>query len=87
MEKEIIPETGNKEVSPLNALDRAEVIVKRIEEANIRSEQLLKANEEIATRMILGGNTNAGSKIPEPIQLSNREYAKKVMNGEFNAKK
>lgn len=89
MEKEAInqvPETGKKEES-LSVLDRAEAVAKRIEEGNKRAEELLSRNEQIASRMILGGRTDAGQAAPEQPQISNKEYAQKVLRGELNNEK
>lgn len=77
---------GKQEVSPLNALDRAEAIASRMEAANQRAEELLKANTEIATRNILGGRSEAGQPQALPAEITPKEYAQKALRGDFNKK-
>jgi hypothetical protein len=88
MEKEAsnnqILETGKTEA---NLIDRAEAVARRIEEGNKRAEELLAKNEQVLSRSILGGRTDAGQvQAPQPV-ISNKEYAQKVLRGEFNEKK
>jgi hypothetical protein len=74
---------GKQEVSPINALDRAEAIAARVEAANQRAAELLKENTELATRNILGGRSEVSQ--PAPVQeISNREYAKNALRGVYN---
>lgn len=79
-----IPEPREKEGSNLNPLDKAELLAKRIEDANRKSEELLREQQELATRMILGGRST-GYVAPEPKkELTPLEIAKGLQNGTFN---
>lgn len=57
-------EEQKQEISPL---DRAESIVRRLEDANRRSEELIKKQEEIAARAMLGGRSESAVKTAEQI--------------------
>lgn len=72
---------GNVEEAP-NMLDRADATAKRIEEANAKTEALIRRQEQVAARMLLAGKTNAGQvKSPEEMTKdSDEEKALAIVN-------
>jgi hypothetical protein len=73
-----------KKEEPLSVLDRAESIAKRIEDGNKKAEELLKTQEALATKLILGGRSEAGSVQKIETKISDKEFAQKVAKGEIN---
>jgi len=61
-----------------NILDRADLIAKRLEEANKKAEELVKRHEAVAARMLLAGRTEAGSVGKSPKELEEEEVAKEA---------
>lgn len=65
--------TGNigtgSEPKATDVVDRAVAAAERLEKANTRTEELVKRQEAIAARVMLGGRTDAGAiqKTPEQI--------------------
>lgn len=66
-------------------LDKADAIVKRLEDANKRSEELLRQNTELYTRMRMRGEASAGSinKTPEQIQKEKDDVERKATIEKF----
>ena len=63
--------------------DRADATVKRLEEANKATEELLKRQEAVAARMLLSGKTDAGQTTVDPKVLEQTradEEAKKIVD-------
>lgn len=81
MEEEIKPEA---EVKADDMISRAADAAKRLEEANIATEELVRRQEELAARNLLGGKSQAGETKEEEKELSPREYADKIFKGEIN---
>lgn len=67
-----------------NMVERAEAVAKRMEEANLKTEELLQRQEATRAKDILGGKSDAGQQPPEKKEESNTDYADKVMSGEAN---
>ena len=65
-------------------LDKADAVSKKLEEANIKTEELLKRREELAAKEMLGGRADAGEKPPEKKKLTDTEYAEALQRGEVN---
>jgi len=63
-----------------NAYDAAE----RLEEANEKQEELLERQEALFAKQLLSGKAEAGQKPQAPKELSDEEYAEKVLTGEIN---
>ena len=63
-------------VSTDDILSRAEASAKRMEEANLKAEELLKRQEQIAARLILSGKSEAGIT---PVQKSDEEIKKEQL--------
>ena len=59
----------------------------KIKAENDRTETLLKRQEELVARGLLGGRTDAGVVAKPPVEESAKDYARRVERGEFNLKK
>jgi len=80
--KEELP-SREEGVNPSSMIERAEAVAKRMEEANLRAEELLKKNTEIYTRTVLGGRSEAGTApTPTPV-ITDIQRAKALMEGKF----
>ena len=79
----MVEEIKEAEVKPQSLIEKAIAAAERLEVANKRSEELLKQNQEVLTRSILGGNSSAGSAIQpqkteaEKIQEEANDFIKK----------
>ena len=56
-------------------------MVDRLEKANKEASEILKRNEEIVARNLLGGETQAGKQPEKPKEETPSEYAKRLMSG------
>lgn len=65
----------------VNLVDKADAVAKRIEEANKVAAELLRRQEEIAARNILGGRSEAGKAEEKKKEVDPREYAKNALKG------
>lgn len=65
-------EGNNKPVSEIAQM------ADRLEKANAEAKELLKRNEEIYARMLLGGKVDAGIQPKEQPTESPAEYAKRI---------
>ena len=65
-------------------IERANATAQRLEEANRKQEELIKRQEQLTARSILGGRSEAGLGIEEKKPLTPQELAKKVLDGEIN---
>lgn len=54
-------------VDELDLIDKANLAAARMEKANEEYKELVKRSEAIESRRILGGQTSAGEKQPEPM--------------------
>jgi hypothetical protein len=74
--------TPNPEVlekgSP-DLISQANAAAARLEQANIKMEELIGKQEKMQVQQLLGGKTDAGAP---PKEETPEEYAKKVMGGE-----
>ena len=61
-------------------IDKAEKAAQRLEEANKKMEELLLRQETVATKILLGGKSEAGNQAPE---LSKEEKLKMGMKNYF----
>ena len=71
------------EVSSKTTIDKANEAAKRIEEANAKTEELVKRQEAAKVEETLGGKTEAGTGQEEE---SPEEYMKKVVANDVEAK-
>lgn len=67
-------------------LEKATATADRIEKANAEMKELLERQERIRANDMLGGRSMAGAPAPQPPVESPKEYAARVMRGEFNKK-
>ena len=78
----------NKEVNASDMVTKAEAAAKLLKDENDRKEQLLKREEELQAKKILGGNSSAGVAPPQPKPETNREYRlrveKEVLSGKYD---
>ena len=65
-------------------VDSANAAADRIEKANLKQEELLKRQEELLARSILGGHAEAGGSKAETKEETPQEYADKVRRGEID---
>lgn len=84
MVEEIKVNSGTEEAQPVNMLDRADALARRIEEANKKTEELIARQEAIAARQMLAGRAEAGSIPAQPKELNPVEYANAVREGKLN---
>ena len=62
-------------------------VVERLEKANAEKDALLRREEELRARQILGGKTDAGVQ-PEPMKPDTpKDYIRKVLSGEIQLEK
>jgi len=73
---------GNKPAAN-SLIDGANAAAKRLEDANRKTEELIKRQEEIYTKTMLGGRAEAGQSKP----LSVEEQAKQKIDEEVKALK
>jgi len=69
-----------------SVLESAAAIAQRIEDANKRTEELLKKQEELIAREKLGGRTVGFVPQEKPREDTPQEYAAKLMRGEIQMK-
>ena len=70
-------DTGNQPETA-SLIDRADNVAKRMEEANKKAEELLIRQERIATRLMLGGRSDAGAVQKTPEQARKDEIETEV---------
>lgn len=59
------------------------VLVERQEKANAESKELLKRQEELIARGLLGGKTDAGIQPEPPKEETPQEYAARISSGKI----
>ena len=72
---------------PTTLYDKTEKIVTRQEEANKKTEELLKRQETLFANQRLAGTTGGKVEPTTPSKLTDTEYADKFMKGEVNPMK
>ena len=71
---------GNKPEAK-TLIDEANAAAERMENANERKAELIRQEEELAAKRALGGRSEAG-QAPVKEEISDEEYANRVMRGE-----
>ena len=66
-----------------SAIDRADQILKSLQEENKKFEQNLKRQEEAIAKQMLSGRSSVHSD-EKPKEITPQEYAQKAIKGEFN---
>lgn len=56
-------------------------MVERLEKANQEAREILRRQEELAARNLLGGQTNSGVQKPKEKEETPQEYAKRISGG------
>ena len=79
-------ETAEEEPSAADDVDRANRAAKRLEEANTKTEELVKRQEKLAVKSALGGSSDAGEPPAKPKVESAEDYAKRVLANEIETK-
>lgn len=74
----------SKEIS---LVESANLAAERLEKANKRAEELVKEQQKLATREILGGRTAGAPQIATKVEESPQEYARRALRGEIPLKK
>ena len=74
-----------EEPKQMDLLAQADAKAERLEKALARAEEILKENQAIETRRILGGQTQVSPPVEK--ELTAKEYKDMVMRGEFNVRK
>lgn len=80
---EEIKKEDTPQETPLSAYEKLEVMAARVEAANKKSEELLAQQAQIATRLLMGGKSEAGKPAEQPAEITNKEYAKMIMTGKL----
>ena len=62
-----------------NSTDKLIQQIDRLEKANSQASELLKRQEEIIARKLLGGDTEAGRQPEKPKEETPSEYARRIM--------
>ncbi len=73
-------EDEKKEIQEENAVVKAEKIAERMELANKKAEELLKKNEDVLSRLVLGGRSAVQPPV-EKKEESPKEYANRMLHG------
>jgi len=77
--------SGERVQSETNSLlDRANETAQRLEEANKKTEELLNRQEQLMAKEALGGRSEAGKGSIKKEEISDEEFANKVLKGEIN---
>jgi hypothetical protein len=63
------------------AIPQLSSLVERMEKANAEHKDLLKRQEELAARNLLGGKTDAGIQPIPPLAETPKEYADRILKG------
>ena len=83
-EEQPTEDTGDGNTSEtLKILNDANAVVKRMEEANKRAEQLLAENQKIMAINTLSGEAEAAVPKPKEKEIPLQEYADKFSRGEL----
>ena len=65
-------------------VEEANVVAKRLEEANTKKEELLDREDESKAKEILSGKADAGEIPEKPKKLTDEEYANAMEKGEVD---
>ena len=75
---------SEEEIKEKTLLEKAEETASRIEKANLELRQLMDRQEHLMATERLNGYSEAGRKPVPPVELTDQEYAAKVLAGEIN---
>jgi len=71
---------GNKS-KKINTIERANIAAERLEKANEEAREILARQEEIISKRILGGESEAGKEQEKPKEETPKEYAERILRG------
>ena len=83
-------ETKQQEAKPVETtsvaetespITKAENLLKKIEEANVRQAELLARQEKVYANLLLSGRSNAGTAPEAPKEETPKEYADRILKG------
>lgn len=87
-EKQPEEDTGERDnPKSTELIDKANKAAERLERATEKKQEVLDKEEALMTRQALSGRASAGNQEEKPPEISNKEYAEKVLSGELNVKK
>ena len=69
----------DKDLTKKEFLEKTEELVSRNELAVAKMQELVDRNEELATRKLLGGNSEAGQEVPKEKEETPVEYRKRIV--------
>jgi hypothetical protein len=72
---------ADEQVQDENPIDKAEKVAARLEEANKRHEELIKRQEALEARRVLGGKSEGGTAPAPKKDIPNRDYADAALKG------
>lgn len=78
--------TNENEQGNESSLPKLAEMVTRLEKANAESKEILKRQEELAARNLLGGETKAGEAKPVKVEESAKDYAARVLSNKVELK-
>ena len=82
MEEQKKPE--EKEIQVKTLIDQANEAAERLEKANERHAELLKQEENLEAKKVLGGRSIGAQQFEKPKEETPQEYAKRVFSGGVN---
>lgn len=77
---------GTNPIPKENEIDSVKNNLAQLRAANDEVEKEMLRAEELRAKMQLGGKAEAGQSAPKPKEETDKEYAEKVISGEFNEK-
>jgi mevalonate kinase len=86
MEEQTQEQPKEKENLAFDLIKNAHTAAERLEKANLQTLELIKKQEELQSMRILGGKSEGAPKEEKPKEISNREYAKAVLQGRIPPK-
>jgi hypothetical protein len=81
-EKKEEEEGNHTQTDSPSAIEMAEKLRDQMKAENDRRETLLEREEKLHAERMLGGHSQAGQSPPPPKELTDKEYAAKVLAGE-----
>jgi hypothetical protein len=66
-----------------NPIQSVAQMADRLEKANAEAKEILKKQEELYARTLLGGNTNAGIQETKKPEETAKEYAQRILKGKI----
>lgn len=78
-----VPPSPTPEKSNLtDTIGKGDDLLAKMKAENDRAEKILKGNQDLAARKLIGGETDAGESTPDKKELTPQEYAEAIMKGQ-----